>query len=862
MLYFLLLTVSLFTHCELTQNFLKFPWGVNFKFNGVLHHSIDRMWVVAKIPIPILRDVTLPSLRTRDVCKPWSEDEDKLSHNDQKMTQGLRSLCESALGHINRIAVKERYYQAKVVQLMNEELPILLPALKKGMVYHGLQETRKKGTRRWGNSRTKRHPVVAMVAPLVGKLSVIIWEQIASHLKRKRERAIINAMTAMTNRNQAMHNKLQQFHKEFTMYGQYNVDSLEKVWTTIRGMKDAYANMAYHIHDYSVAEIFRMGNRQLMYAFQLSEYIQAMEEKHGAMYRELITSLEEMLKGIATLSRGYLPVELFPPSRLTEMVNSVKLVLAKDFPDFQVALDQLHDFYDMKLVTFAVDDSRNLVVTFPVLIKHKARNRLSLYELETVPVPVQDQNEELTTYTQAILPKPYIAVAADTYIELRIQELRMCKYIHFQYYCEELFLVKDKTQFSCASALFHDLPLPTIMANCEFAVLYNSTVIPAVLDGGTSLILANIEAQKDLECDTNFPLSMALPQHSYVMLNRSVLCFCDINAGVAFVRQSLSACISNQAYMGPSVPVFHFTFNYAFFGAFAPLLTNLSFEAPRLPLVTEEEPEFPLFLPNLDELTQDPELTLTKMKEVLSKSDSSFGAAPEQDELIPLEEHIFDSYPMKLFKGIMALVSLATIVMMAWLAFKHAKLKEFVGGLTLGNLPVAMSGSDQGGMEDVLPTKLVCQDPWVTIVLTTITLIGMTLLLIREIKNYVVLHGYLYSNTCEITLFVSHAAHYVPIRLLQTTGTMHLFTTHGLDPIQIELNKGCLKDTLTIIWGDNKVAYRDNLLPLPLKVEVPFGLRIALRDIMSAGQKPELALMVKQNKQWCVIPLPARICET
>ena len=37
---------------HLKRNELRFPYGINFKFNGMLHHNMARVWIVTKFPIP------------------------------------------------------------------------------------------------------------------------------------------------------------------------------------------------------------------------------------------------------------------------------------------------------------------------------------------------------------------------------------------------------------------------------------------------------------------------------------------------------------------------------------------------------------------------------------------------------------------------------------------------------------------------------------------------------------------------------------------------------------------------------------------------------------------------------------------
>ena len=75
-----------------------------------------------------------------------------------------------------------------------------------------------------------------------------------------------------------------------------------------------------------------------------------------------------------------------------------------------------------------------------------------LYQIETVPVPVLDTNCQ----------------AQETYISLHPQELNTCKKIGYEYFCEELFVVKSKNRYSCASTIYFNLSSGIIKENCEF----------------------------------------------------------------------------------------------------------------------------------------------------------------------------------------------------------------------------------------------------------------------------------------------------------------------------------------------------------------------------------------------------------
>ena len=135
---------------------------------------------------------------------------------------------------------------------------------------------------------------------------------------------------------------------------------------------------------------------------------------------------------------------LVTPSKLREILNAVKTAIWTTNPDYDFMIDRLHLYYDMHLVTFGIDKDKNRIIQFPVFIQSYTQQPLILYQLETVPVPIIDQNTWAQSYTHLQVNKPYIALNSETYISIRQQELRTCKRIGYEFYCEELFIVKHK----------------------------------------------------------------------------------------------------------------------------------------------------------------------------------------------------------------------------------------------------------------------------------------------------------------------------------------------------------------------------------------------------------------------------------
>ena len=166
-----------------------------------------------------------------------------------------------------------------------------------------------------------------------------------------------------------------------------------------------------------------------------------------------------------------------------------------------------------------------------------------MYQIKTVPIPILDQNENAQSCTHLKIDKPYIGLDAETYITVRTQELHTCKKIGYEYYCKELFVVKSKTRYSCTSAIYFNLDPKIIKENCKFLFYYTKTnVKPAMLDGGKQIILANWPSYKKIMCVYNDNIPINIPSHQYVLLNRSILCNCDLEAERNFFLESLAAC--------------------------------------------------------------------------------------------------------------------------------------------------------------------------------------------------------------------------------------------------------------------------------------------------------------------------------
>ena len=317
------------------------------------------------------------------------------------------------------------------------------------------------------------------------------------------------------------------------MYGIYNAKTLEKLINTvheIHNVTSSHEKLFAGEHNPTLFRLLYMDALGIQqYAINSLLFLRVIQDKYISLYRELITQLRSYVSAIRVLAKGYLPTTLLTPRKLQGVLAEVNKLLQHTNPDYTLVLDRLHLYYDMQLLTFGIDNDMNLVIQFP--IQPYTHKPLIQYQLETVLVPILDTNTEAQSYTHLKVKKPYLALNSETYISLAHQELRSCKKIGNEFYHEELFIVKHKSSYSCESAIYFNLTTDIIRSNCDFGFYYNKTdVTPTVLDGGDEIILANWPNDKHIICNTNNDIPVKIPSHPYVLVNRSILCNCRIEA--------------------------------------------------------------------------------------------------------------------------------------------------------------------------------------------------------------------------------------------------------------------------------------------------------------------------------------------
>ena len=148
---------------------------------------------------------------------------------------------------------------------------------------------------------------------------------------------------------------------------------------------------------------------------------------------------------------------LLDPQVLTRYIKAIEDDLEEMAPEYKPVFTSVYQYYGNSLALFTntVDD---LLFQLPILIKLKVQVPMSLFSIETAPVPLDTETYvgDKREYTQIIQETEYIALTDNNYVPLTQVQIPLCAKIGYSYYCEYAHLLKKHTEHTCMSAIYYD----------------------------------------------------------------------------------------------------------------------------------------------------------------------------------------------------------------------------------------------------------------------------------------------------------------------------------------------------------------------------------------------------------------------
>ena len=197
------------------------------------------------------------------------------------------------------------------------------------------------------------------------------FEGILSFLHYKRHKALHKAMNIINTKVDMSHNRVYHLEDTMIMHGKYNSDTLMDLIEMVHKMHNlpTWKEKIFisKINDWLKNELAHIHN-EFDYSIDATLFLTTIKEKYVRMHEKFIAKLKSYSKAIRILSKGYLPISLITPSELEATLKQVKIAVAKTKKDYELVLNRLYLYYDMKLVMFGIENKKNLIIQFLVYV--------------------------------------------------------------------------------------------------------------------------------------------------------------------------------------------------------------------------------------------------------------------------------------------------------------------------------------------------------------------------------------------------------------------------------------------------------------------------------------------------------------
>ena len=353
--------------------------------------------------------------------------------------------------------------------------------------------------------RNKRAIPALAIIQGVAAIGGMMIKGINALVNAKRASSFINAIKLINENVQITHDRLIMLENRTTMMAKAIIPVLKDFKQHINNTNNRLYRqyrMMTKAHD-RYNRLFRQTHKTFkihhLALLMLKDYIMILLGTLQRIHRQYLryeSALDDTLIGIQYLNSGYLMHRILEPRTLARYPEAVEDDLEETAPAFEPVFTNVYQYYSNSLISFTniIDD---LLLQLPVLIKLKVQVPMSLFSIETAPIPLDAETYlgEKREYTQIIPETELIALTENNYIPLMQAQISLCAKIGYMYYCEYAHLLKKCMEHTCMSAIYYDQGSDIKVKQCKTIVTFDTIPESKILDAGDLLILSNLQKQ-------------------------------------------------------------------------------------------------------------------------------------------------------------------------------------------------------------------------------------------------------------------------------------------------------------------------------------------------------------------------------
>ena len=185
---------------------MKFGYGINYKYEGMLAQPFDRFYVVTKFILPMMDDLKLSPINYDKDCKYLNDLNDNDDEQIKTNIKDLITYCSKLRPYLAFYKMQINTHNKTAHHIVKNEVNLILPRFPTGR-------------------KSKRGIFSAIISGFVG----LAFDGISSFLHKRRHKAL----HAMSFKADTQINKLMHSEDTLVMYGVDSTETLEKLIKTV-----------------------------------------------------------------------------------------------------------------------------------------------------------------------------------------------------------------------------------------------------------------------------------------------------------------------------------------------------------------------------------------------------------------------------------------------------------------------------------------------------------------------------------------------------------------------------------------------------------------------------------------------------
>ena len=533
------------------QSEIRFGWGMMFDYHGQVLHGLNRYHLMIGLEIP--------DLRQYDYYTPLEYDPSYCQQYNTNKSQVLYATCSNTWPAYLEAIDKVNLYQHHINDVLDKQLPAIIPGFElmhvepievppasPGVPEEQSRERRAAIAREMAQTERRRRK------RFISELISLGIQGVSAYLQYRKKTKLEKGMRILMRREEFLNDRIITLEKDMMSLARTSLKDLERIRYDMHAMG---MEIKYIARGMKNMEILVKDNRAKLQDHENAIYfisnalsvLLATVERYLSLYQMMVTELDHLMDALDNLSNNLLSHTVVQPDILKGMIDHVKGQLKEYYPDYELVLTEVHEYYNLPFVTFTYE--RGVIgVQIPLFIKPRLQESLFLYDIRTMPVPYHmnkkliDEDESEYTYTEIVPSTEMLAMSSDTYLGLMKVQLEQCLKVSVVYFCEQLLLIKHKTEHTCESAIYHDEPYETVLDKCNIKYYPYLDPEPQLLDAGNHILLGNLPRPWTVHCDNDDQIPSPIEGDSYVVVKKSDLCECSISAGKWYVEGNIVYC--------------------------------------------------------------------------------------------------------------------------------------------------------------------------------------------------------------------------------------------------------------------------------------------------------------------------------